>query len=97
MMKLAIILLSVVFLLTDTSAGNAEECTTAAPPTCVQGSGYFDSKDAEQACRGAVKTYQKSVSEFWDCQRVQANAVSNEARKVIRLFNCRARGKETCE
>ncbi len=97
MMKLAIILLSIVFLLTDTTAGNAEECATATPPTCVQGSGYFDNKDAEKTCRDAVKIYQKSVSEFWDCQRAQANAVNDEARKVIRLFNCRVRGKETCE
>ena len=75
----------------------AEECVTATPPTCVEGTGYFDNKDAEQACRDAVKTYQKSVNEFWDCQRAQASAVNDEARKVIRQFNCRVRGKETCE
>ncbi len=97
MMKLAIILLSVVLLPADVSAGNVDECTTVAPPTCVQGSGYFDSKEAEQACRQAVKDYQRTVTAFWDCQRAQASKVDREARKVIRLFNCRKRGKETCE
>jgi len=77
--------------------GLAAECTTASPPACVEGSGYFDNKEGEQACRDAVKTYQQSVNAFWDCQREQGNAVNDEARKVIRLFNCRARGKETCE
>jgi len=85
------------FLAAGNQSAQAAECVTDVPPACVEGRGYFDNKEAEQTCRNAVKAYQQSVNAFWDCQREQANAVDDEARKVIRLFNCRARGKETCE
>jgi len=73
------------------------ECVVDPMPECVQQSGAFADKAAEQTCRQAVKDYQRTVTAFWDCQRAQASKVDREARKVIRLFTCRKRGKETCE
>jgi len=96
-MKHAINLLSIVVLLTAASAIHAEECTVSAPPTCVQGCGNFDNKEAEQTCRDQVKTYQKSANAFWDCQREQTSAVNKDACNVVRLSNYRIHGKETCE
>ncbi|AXX98438.1 hypothetical protein [Profundibacter amoris] len=75
----------------------AKECVVDPVPECVQQDGAFADKAAEQTCRQAVKDYQHTVTAFWDCQRAQASKVDREARKVIRLFNCRKRGKETCE
>ncbi|WP_428541206.1 hypothetical protein [Profundibacter sp.] len=73
------------------------ECSVDPMPECVQQSGAFANKVAEQTCRQAVKDYQRTVTAFWDCQRAQASKVDRNARDVIRLFNCRKRGKETCE
>lgn len=78
-------------------AAIAAECVTQTPPTCVEGGGYFENTDAEKTCRAELKAYQKSVTQFWDCQREKSNAIDKEARRAIRLFNCRTRGKETCE
>ena len=77
--------------------GWAAECVTKPPPTCVEGGGVFENKEAENACRADIKIYQKSVTEFWDCQRENSSLVDKDARRVIRFFNCRRRGKETCE
>jgi hypothetical protein len=78
-------------------ADAAMECVVDPMPECVQRGGAFADKGAEQTCRQAVKDYQRTVTAFWDCQRAQASKVDHEARNVIRLFNCRKRGKETCE
>jgi len=78
-------------------AQTAMECTVGPVPECVQQKGAFANKAEEQSCRQAVKDYQHSVTAFWDCQRAQAGSVDRKAREAIRLFNCRKRGKETCE
>ncbi|WP_457648158.1 hypothetical protein [Profundibacter sp.] len=96
-MKTAIWTIVVLCIASTAQADTVKECVVDPMPECVQQNGAFADKAAEQACRQAVKEYQRTVTAFWDCQRAQASKVDREARKVIRLFNCRKRGKETCE
>ncbi len=96
-MKTAIWTIAVYCIASAAPAGTTMECTVGPVPECVLQDGAFADKAEEQTCRETVKEYQRTVTAFWDCQRAQASAVDRKARETIRLFNCRKRGKETCE
>ncbi len=96
-MKTAVWTIAALCIAGTAQADTAKECVVDPMPECVQQDGAFADEVAEQTCRQAVKNYQRTVNAFWECQRTQASTVDREARKVIRLFSCRKRGKETCE
>jgi hypothetical protein len=76
----------VLALLTNPSRAQTYFCDRPAKPSCLIMLGSGDQYGFD-SCRDEVLRYQRSVQEYLQCLRMEADDAADELKKTIRQFN----------
>ena len=72
-------------------------CYKPTIPMCVENYyGNFNSKSDFEMCKMEVENYLRDLQEYIQCLEDEINEAIEEQNKVIKKFNCKARGDSYC-
>lgn len=78
--------------------GFVRSCSIApAAPHCAEyQTGRFDSRSDYDQCRAQIDRYVRAMDEYTQCLSNNIDVHNENVDKIIKRFNCRARGENFC-